>query len=473
MEIFGPIKMIKFSRRNLTKFALSKSYSKFTFKVKKNIEEANVEPSFDVKIQESSEMNKRIQDLFKLAKEKGVEMNEEGYNIVFSYYTNMLSSLLDEMKKNEVLPDYEQFKTLLEKFAEIKDGKIQEDQILKSYLSCFRDEIAYYYNQKFQKFCSNQDYINAIKVYEILKEKDLKLETKTCNGLLEMVSIDQKPEVFAYMKDNDLVPDVETYNHMIEYETKLKKDLKKAEEVLDTMKNKGIIPNYATFLLMVDYYSSNDLIPYALEMLNNMYELGFDGLLEIYNIVLKNSFSNKEMLETVVKDMEKKRISKNSVSYSLEINYYIEKKDTMKIDELLEIVQRENIILTIFSYLPVFEYYLKSKQYSKAEKLYSQLREKDYEITGEIYQAFFFEYAKSAPEAFEKKLQDYKKDGLPMNGTVYITMLENYTLTAQGEKILETLEEIDKSQVEFSKEERDLFKKYLYATEQVLKTLKK
>lgn len=475
--------MIKVSKRQWRKFALLKfSYSKdIKDQILEDIQN-NREPSFEEKMIQSKYVASEISDIFQIAKEKNLNLKEEDYNAVFSYYVDCFSNLLSEMKSKKILPDYKSFSKMLESFADVTENQIPNESILKAYLSCSRNEIEYYFNTKFQQLLSEGNKTEAMNVYKEMEKMNIMFNTKTFNAFMKSLpekELNLRLKIYEDMLNSQVDPNEETYNLIIDYYLKVEKSYEKAQEIMDIMKTKSMSPSFSTFAIIIDFFSSNSQIDNALELLDRLHQLGTSDLTELYNLIFRNLFStdNNELIEKefmkILKDMEYKGISKNNITLALIITYYIIKKEVDLVIKILDAVESQKIYFAPPTYLTIIDFLLENKEFKRSEESYQFLKNRGDKIPIEIFELFLIAYAEKETTKYDNKMDDLRTYEYVPTGKIFISMLKNYTKRKMQQELLHTTMEIEQSKIDFTTEELDIIQKYMVIGEKISEYIQK
>lgn len=77
--------------------------------------------------------------------------------------------------------------------------------------------------------------------------------------------------------------------------------------------------------------------------------------------------------------MERLKISKNTFTYNLTIQYFCEKKNLEEAKKLLDEMRKEGIPRNFYSYFPILEYYTTEFLYEEARVIYKIMKEEGIE----------------------------------------------------------------------------------------------
>ncbi|KAF0973601.1 hypothetical protein FDP41_008305 [Naegleria fowleri] len=171
--------------------------------------------------------------------------------------------------------DVSRMKKVLKK---MKDCGIKPtEHTYNSVLSCYSTAQQVKGNNNLTKE-QNQNIVDALAVFEKMKESNLPITNYTLNALFGVFTnaarINRAEEFFAKtFQENQLVPDSISYALLVRMYCRTKRT-EKAMALFDEMKEKGIIPTYQAFKHMVFKLVDEGYVEKARDYLRQMFEVG-------------------------------------------------------------------------------------------------------------------------------------------------------------------------------------------------------
>ncbi|KAH0784562.1 hypothetical protein KY290_004160 [Solanum tuberosum] len=241
---------------------------------------------------------------------------------------------------------------------------------------------------------------DALQLVEEMKEKKICFDTIACNVLLNgLLGIGQYEvqSVYAEIRKLGLVPDIQTFNSLIDAYCKEGK-LESAVKVWVEMKSSGIMPNSITCNILVKGLCEVGDIEKAMDLLTDVVSIGFRPSPAIHKIVL-DAASGHTRADIIL------RMHERLVGMGL------------KLDQTVH-----NTLIAVLCKLGMTR---------KATSVLENMRERGFSADTTTYNAFIRGYCKSYQ--FQKVFATYSEmlaKGVPPNVATYNTMLAS--LSAVG-----------------------------------------
>ncbi|GAY52880.1 hypothetical protein CUMW_145370, partial [Citrus unshiu] len=277
-------------------------------------------------------------------------------------------------------PDAVTFTSLIKGLC--ADSRIMEAAALFTKLRVFGCEPdVFTYNTLINGLCRTGHTIVALNLFE---------EMANGNGEFGVEGfVDKAMELFLQMKDENINPNVVTYNSLIHWFSHAD-DWNEAKRLFIKMMDQGVHPNVVTFSVIVDELCKNGKMEEASRLLDLMIQIGVHPNTFVYNTLMDGFCLTGRVnrAKELFVSMESNGCMHDVVSYTTLINGYCKTKDVEEALNLYRKMLSKGIRPTVVTYSTLFLGLFEVHQVEHALKLFDEMQHNDVAADTYIYNTF-------------------------------------------------------------------------------------
>ncbi|KAJ3681716.1 hypothetical protein LUZ60_014289 [Juncus effusus] len=311
------------------------------------------------------------------------------------------------------------------------------------------------YSSYFKYMGLSRDPIKALKVYDCIKDEDIKQNVSVCNSVLGCLVRNGRSEtalkLFDQMKSNCLKPDLVTYSTLLTGCSKLKDGYEKAMEILKELKNSNLGMDIVIYGTLLSICASNNLIQEAELYFEEMKNEGHRPNLFHYSSLL-NVYANDRnytKADVLIKDMKSQGIPPNKVILTTLLKVYARGGLFEKSKELLSELETLGYAKDEIPYAILMDNLAKQDKIWEAQILFNEMNEKGIKSDGYAYSIMISAFcrkglvqeAKKLAKEFEAKYAKYD------NVVILNTLLRAYCNNGDMESVMQMLRKMDETNI--------------------------
>ncbi|CAL9186201.1 pentatricopeptide repeat-containing protein At1g10910, chloroplastic-like [Musa acuminata AAA Group] len=292
--------------------------------------------------------------------------------------------------------------------------------------------------------------IKALKVYDSIPDKSMKINVSVCNSILGCMVTNGRFEssmrLFEQMKDDGLLPDLVTYSTLLSGWIKVKNGYSKAMQLVQELRSKGLHMDSVIYGSLLAICASNNLCEEAEMYFQQMKNEGHPPNVFHYNSLL-NAYSvdgNYMKAEKLVNDMKSSGLVPNKVIMTTFLKVYARGHLFEKSEELLSELEALGYAEDEMPYCIIMDNLAKAGHLSEAKRIFARMKERDVKSDGYSYSIMIsalcrsglLKEAKQLAKDFEAKYDRY--DLVMLN-----TLLRAYCNAGDMESVMQMLKKLD------------------------------
>eukprot|EP00754_Rhynchopus_humris_P036652 Rhum_TRINITY_DN18742_c0_g1::Rhum_TRINITY_DN18742_c0_g1_i1::g.168167::m.168167 len=177
----------------------------------------------------------------------------------------------------------------------------------------------------------------SVKMLRAMEEQSMRPSIVHYNKVLKRVPMHVAAEVLQMMRQNNLVPDVDTYGSLI---SAAKDDVEQGEAIFTLMQKRGVRPKPRSFKVLMNVYKNKGDYKGAQQVMKRMSEAGYEADTYTYGILMKAALLATS--ESVVQEVERLYAEAELMGCFSQIlaarlmEAYMEARERDKAEELLQ-----------------------------------------------------------------------------------------------------------------------------------------
>ncbi|CAG8498818.1 3651_t:CDS:1 [Ambispora gerdemannii] len=310
-------------------------------------------------------------------------------------------------------------------------------------------------NNIIHNFCLSPDCRHAITITKIYIDCNSKQSSRlldACKMVILCLSknykLSEMIDLYEYMIDNGVKPNVETYTTIINAFAKIP-DMTQAEKYYEEMIANDISPNNLTYLMLMNGYIRDKQLDKANEVFATIKKLNLpmdsswrtltygylednnNHLLGSCNKVLSYYTKNYALIDSVelLDEMLKANIKPDVMSYSILIDGFARVPNIEKVNEYYERMINANISPNRITYLSLLNGYVNDAKVDEAYKIFQDMRAKgipaDEKACNTIFKGFLFHRGLKETRSL---LKEFSNLGFRPNIVTYNIILYHYVI---------------------------------------------